>query len=114
MPHRDLNVLDAAELAAKRIQLLLDAKKGRLLYRTQIQDAAGGIPANITEGFGRKTRADRDYKLGVARGEADETISRLRTNYEVGRISKRQFDPIFNLLVTIVKMLDSLIGRPVF
>ena len=112
MPHRDLRVLDAAQLAAARLNDLIDASpRGQLLYVTQLRDSVGGVPGNIAEGVGRRRGADRIYKFEIARGEADETLSRLKVNYETGRIGGRDYWPIHSLLQTVVKMLDVLIRR---
>ena len=51
------------------------------------------------------------YKFQIARGEADETLSRLKVNYETGRIGGKDYWPIHSLLQTVVKMLDVLIRR---
>ena len=111
MAYHGLRVLEAAQLAALKLHTLLDrAPRGRILYVAQLRDAVGGIPGNIAEGLGREEGPDRIYKYVVARGEADETISRLRTNFEVGRIRAKDYWAIRNLLCTVVKMLNSLIN----
>ena len=74
----------------------------------------GRAPASAptsAKGFGRREGADRKYRLEIARGEAEETISWLRSNYTSNRITSGQYWPIHNLLVTIVKMLTALIKR---
>lgn len=112
MSHRGLRVFDAAQRAAVLVNDLIDrSPKGRLLYIAQLRDAAGGVPANIAEGLGRRRGADRTYKFEVARGEADETLSRLKTNFETSRIAPSDYWPVRNVLTTVVKMLDSLINR---
>ena len=64
---------------------------------------------NIAEGFARALRPGRDYKLRVARGEPEEAMSYLQTNYRSGRLRRRDFRPLHNRYVTIVQMLDSLL-----
>jgi four helix bundle protein len=110
MSYHGLKVLEAAQLAALKLNTLIDAApRGRIICSTQLRDAVTGIPGNIAEGLGREEGADRNYKYVVARGEADETISRLKTNFEAGRIPAKDYWPLRNLLKTIVKMLDGLI-----
>jgi four helix bundle protein len=46
--------------------------------------------------------------LAIARGEAEETISHLRLNVAAKRIAIADFWRLRNRLVTIVKMLNSL------
>ena len=111
MTYRDLDVLDAAQRAADGVNRLIDRSPRRLLHKGQLIDSSQAIPANIAEGFGRRRGPDRAYKLDVARGEANETIRHLKSNFNVDRIERSDYWPLHNLLVTIVKMLDSLIGR---
>ena len=49
--------------------------------------------------------------LRIARGEAEETIRHLQANYRCGRVQASDYWPLHNLLVVIVKMLNSLIYR---
>ena len=112
MPHRGLRVLEAAQRASLQVNQLIDrAPRGALLYVGQLRDSVGSVPANIAEGLGRERGADRTYKYIVARGEAEETLSRLKTNFEAEHIGPKDYWPIHNLLQTIVKMLDALINR---
>jgi four helix bundle protein len=112
MPPRNLNVLDAAELAAERLNRLIDRiGHRRLLHVAQMRDSAQSVSANIREGFGRATRAERDNKLRLARGVAEETLCRLRANLRVDRITKRDYWPVYNLFRAVIKMLDELLNQ---
>jgi four helix bundle protein len=111
MPHRNLNVLDAAEQAAKQVNALIDrSKRPPLLHAKQLRDSAQSVAANIAEGFGRGTGRDRDRPLEIARGESEETICHLKANYEADRISPNDYHPLRNRYVVIVKMLNSLLN----
>ena len=109
MPHRDLDVLDAANKAADGVNRLIDASERRLLHVAQMRDSVQSISANISEGFGRGKGRDRARPLEIARGEAEETIQHLSANYRSNRIVAREYWPLRNLLVVIVKMLNSLL-----
>lgn len=110
MAHRDLDVLDAAERAADGVNRLIDrSPPGRLLYVSQMRASVQSISANISEGFGRGKRRDREQPLKIARGEAEETIRHLAANLRTDRIARRDYQPLHNLLVVIVKMLNSLL-----
>jgi four helix bundle protein len=111
MPHRDLNVLDAAEQVADGVNLLIDRTTRRLLHVGQMRDSAQSISANISEGFGREPGRDRTRPLVIARGEAEETIRHLRANYRSKRIPPADYWPLRNRLLVIVKMLNSLINH---
>ena len=111
MPHRDLNVLDAAERASKQLNLLIDrSPAGRLLYVRQMRKSVQSISANISEGFGRGKGRFRAHPLEIARGETEETIQHLKANFRTDRIDPKDYWPIHHLLVVIVKMLNSLLN----
>jgi four helix bundle protein len=82
----------------------------QLLHVSQMRDAAQSVPANISEGFGRATRAERDNKLRVARGENEEAISHLRANLRLQRLTKRDYWPVYNVFRAVGKMLDGLLN----
>ena len=104
--HRNLAVLDAAEQLAGAVTRLSDRTR-RLLHRQQLLKAAQSVSANIAEGFGRASLPDRNSRLVIARGEAEETIKHLRANFTCTRITPADYWPLHNRAVTIVKMLNS-------
>ena len=79
-----------------------------MMHVWQIRDSVQSIGANIAEGFGRGSGADRARLLRIARGEAEESIRHLGANLRAKRITPEDYWPIHNLLVVIVKMLNSL------
>ncbi len=110
MPHRDLRLFEATERIVDQVNALLDGPLGgRMLYVVQLRDAVESINANVSEGFGRGEGRDRMYRLRIARGEAEETIKHLGANYRSKRIPQKRYWPTHNLLVVIVKMIDSLL-----
>lgn len=109
-PHRDLDVLDAAEQVADEVNELLDAPRARVIHRTQLRNSAQSVPANIAEGFAKDARPDRNKSLRIAKGEAEETIRHLRANYASQRIDRSVYWRVHNRLVTIVKMLNALLA----
>jgi len=111
MPHRNLNVLDAAEQAAKQINALIDRPaRPPLLHVRQMRDSAQSVVANIAEGFGRGSGRDRDRPLEIARGESEETIRHLNANFHANRIGANDYYPMRNRYVVIVKMLNSVLN----
>jgi len=112
MPHRNLNLLDASERAADQVNGLIDGPSGwRLLHVIQLRNSVQSITANIAEGFGRGTDKDRARLLRIARGEAEETIRHLNANFRANRVTPHHYWSIHNLLVVIVKMLNSFLSR---
>ncbi len=108
---RDLAVLDAARLVAKDVNRLL-AGLPRILHSEQLRDAAQSIGANIAEGFGRGPGADRARFVRMARGSAEECIQHLRANSDAGLLVDSRRWPIHNRLVTVIRMIDSLLRSP--
>jgi len=104
-------VLDAADRVADEVNRLIDEGPRQLIHVTQLRDSAQSIAANISEGFGRGAGGERSRALRVARGEAEETIRHLRANFESDRINEAVFWRIRNRLITIVRMLTSLLNR---
>ena len=112
MPHRNLNVLDAAEQAAQQVNALIDRPTGPpLLHIRQLRDSSQSVVANIAEGFGRGAGRDRDRPLESARGESEETIRHLNANFLAHRLAASDYHRVRNRYVVIVKMLNSLIYR---
>ena len=107
--HRNLAVLDAADVVADEINRLIDNSPRRLIHVHQSRKASQSIGANVSEGFGRGPGPERDQKLRVARGEAEETIRHLRANYASNRITRTDFWRLRNRLVAIIRMLSSLL-----
>jgi four helix bundle protein len=107
--HRNLDVADAAEQFAVAVTLLSD-RTARLLHRQQLLKAVQSVSSNIGEAFGRATIADRNNRLVIARGEAEESIKHLRLNLNTKRISPKEYWPLYNRAVTIVKMLNSFLA----
>ncbi len=70
----------------------------------------GSISANISEGFGRKTRADYERFLIIARGSTTETQSWLIKCKDLGYIPEEQFHARDSVCIEIIKMLNALIG----
>src|SRR5688572_2690359 len=104
MPFRNLDVLDAAEPAADLVNALIErSTRPRLWHARQMRDSVQSVAANIAEGFGRGTGRDRDRSLGIARGEAEETIRHLSATFRANRIGAKDYWPVHNLLVVIVK-----------
>jgi four helix bundle protein len=112
MAYRDLRVLEASQRAADKVIALIHRPSGRnLLHTKQMIDSVQSIAANISEGFGRGTAGDRARLLRIARGEAEETIQHLGANLRARRLAPKDYWVIKNLLVVVVRMLNSLLAK---
>src|ERR1043165_445432 len=111
-PRRRVAVQEAADLVSDEGNRLLDSKSSkRLLHVAQLRKSANSVSANIAEGLGRGEGAARDDKYRTARGEAKETISHLRSNFAAERIQSSVYWRLRNRSMTVIKMLDSLLGE---
>jgi four helix bundle protein len=110
MSYRDLKVLDAADQAADRLNAIIDrSPRGLLLHVQQMRDSVQSIGANISEAFGRGDGRDREHPREIARGEAEETIRHIGSNFRARRMQPADYWPLRNLHVVIVKMLSSML-----
>jgi len=111
-PRRRVAVQEAAELVLDEVNRMLDSKpRKRLLHVAQLRKSANSVSANIAEGLGRGQGDARNDKYRTARGEAKETISHLRSNFAAERIPSSVYWRLRNRCMTIIKMLDSLVGE---
>ena len=106
---RKLALEDAADLAVDRVNRLIDESPKRLIYVSQMRKSVGAVSAQVAEGFGRGPGPERNHKLRMANGEAEETIRHLRANWQSGRLENRTFWSIRDLLITITKMIEALL-----
>ena len=94
---------------AKDIQLF---PKNRIAWviTDQIVKSSASISTNISEGFGRKTRADYEHFLIIARGSTTETQNWLLKCADLNYISKETLRLRDDDCIEILKMINSLIG----
>jgi four helix bundle protein len=109
--HQNLAVLDAAEQIVAEVVQLTTAKSSRLLFKAQLLKSVQSVNANIGEASGRATKADRNRSLGIARAEAEETVRHLPANKKANRIEPRAYWRLHSRLVTVIKMIGSLMRR---
>ena len=78
---------------------------------SQIRRSANSTPANIAEGFGRKTLKDKSHFYTIARGSAYETQNHLLYGNKVQYFSddnaKRLFNEYSNLIFELNKIMKS-------
>lgn len=109
---RRVAVQDAADLVLDEVNRVIDSSpRKRLLHVAQLRKSANSMSANIAEGLGRGEGAARNDEYRTARGEAKETISHLRSNFEAERIPNSVYWRLRNRSMTVIKMLDSLLGE---
>ncbi len=112
MAHRRrVAVQEAADLVADEVNRMIDSSpKPSLIHVAQLRRSSNSVSANIAEGLGRGEGAARNDRYRTARGEAKETISHLRSNFAAERIPSSLYWRLRNRSMTVIKMLDSLLG----
>lgn len=108
-----LRALDAAQLlATEAIAATSDFPSPEPAgLRRQLSEAANSIPANIAEGLGRGTSAERLNRLRLARGSLEEAQSHLKVSWRAGYLKTATFYRLWNLSVVLGRMIAGLIAR---
>lgn len=78
-------------------------------FRDQMQRAVISIMNNIAEGFERRGDKELKHFLFIAKGSCGEVRSMLYISYELGYITKQDFDRLYALSVEISKLLSGFI-----
>jgi four helix bundle protein len=112
MAKRKPAIQEAADLVRDEVNQVLDStRRKRMLDVAQLRSSASSVSANIAEGLGRGDGAARNDKYRTARGEAEETISHLKSNFNANRIESVVYWRLRNRSLTVIKMLDALLGE---
>ena len=108
-----LRALELAQILQKEILSALDDYKGRDVarVRAQLAESIGSVAANIAEGYGRGTKAERVNRLRIARGEMEETQAHLNIAVRCSYMSTERFYPIWNRTVVLHRMLAKLMRK---
>lgn len=77
----------------------------------QIRRCSVSIPSNIAEGFLRGHKAEYVQFLRIAYGSGAELETQLLIAHRIKYINNKEFEMVENLIVEIMKMLNSLINR---
>jgi len=76
----------------------------------QIRRSVVSIAANIAEGFGRRTKADRTHFYDMARGSLAELQSHLIISVDIKYLAEKSFRTLVEQSVECNKMLTGLIN----
>ena len=77
---------------------------------SQLRRAAVSVPSNISEGYGRRSRADYVHFLYMARGSANELETELLLSARLGFGSSDQIDSCLALTCEIQRILKGLVA----
>ncbi len=98
--------------ADKVCTLTRDLPRGYFFLADQLNRAALSIAANIAEGNGRFTKADRRNFFGIARGSVQECVPLLELAARQGLLKSDRHEQLKSDLEEIAKMLSGLISGP--
>ena|SRR3989338_6190599 len=73
---------------------------------SQLRRSASSIPANITEGFYRKSTRELIHFLYNARGSVGETMYHLRLAWDLGYIEDKDYQNLEQSYADVVKQLN--------
>jgi four helix bundle protein len=107
---KTLRVYQAALAYAAAVGRYLRSSSVPAKDAEQLRSAAKSIADNISEGHGLGIGKNRRRVYRLARGSAQESLSQLRELLDDGLLPRKQFYALFNLGLTIVKMLNEQIG----
>jgi four helix bundle protein len=108
----DLTVWQKAHELALFVHKLTERFPAREKFgiTSQIRRAAASPPANIAEGFGRRTTGELLRSLQIARGEVEETRYFLILGRDLGFVSAADFEVGVANCDTVGKLINALAG----
>ncbi len=108
----DLEVWQKAHQLALETYQVTDKFPDRERYGivSQIRRSVTSVPANIAEGFGRRTTKELLQFLVNANGSLEETRYFLILSRDLGYLSKERFEELGKLCTSVAQMISAL-GR---
>ena len=77
----------------------------------QIRRASVSIPANISEGYGRRSKGDYTRFLNISQGSINELQTHLILSERVGLCEKKDIELILSLILEETRMIAALIKK---
>ena len=75
---------------------------------SQIRRSASAVPANIAEGFGRRTTRELLRSIQIARGELEETRYFLILARDLGHVQRSEFDRATEACDSVGRLINAL------
>jgi len=109
---RELEVWQKAHRLVLEIYRLTDKFQDRERFGivSQIRRSAASVPANIAEGFGRRTTKELLQFLVTANGSLEETRYFLILSRDLGYLREESFDELDKVCTSIAQMIAAM-GR---
>lgn len=96
------------EFAALALDIVNGLPRGSAKLADQLWRSASSIPANIAEGVGKRSVAERRHHYTIARGSAFESASHLDIVKLLGATDDDDINNGKRMLLEIVKMLTAM------
>lgn len=77
----------------------------------QIRRAASSIPANIVEGYGRRSDPEMNRFFQIARGSATELEYHLLLSRDLGYLASTKYNALIQQLTEVEKMLSAFTAK---
>jgi four helix bundle protein len=110
--HRDLQIwqksMDLVTNVYKEVENFPDYEKFGLT--SQIRRSSVSIPANIAEGFGRRSKKEFRRFLNISMGSLFEIQTELEVSYNLKYLDKDTFEQLYEDTREIERMISSFIS----
>src|SRR5215470_13014635 len=107
---RDLEVWQRAHRLVLNLYRVTGSfpKEERFGVVSQLRRAAFSIPANIAEGFGRRSTEELLQSLAIANGSLEETRYFVLLSCDLGYVTKQQLNDLDEQLNAVAQMISAL------
>lgn len=107
---RQLRVYTNSKELVKYVYVLLKKYPEEEKYAlcSQIRRAVTSIPINIAEGFGRFSSKEKTRFIEISFGSLTEISCELEISYELGYITKEEYEEAESQIIIISKQLSNL------
>ena len=110
--HKDLRVWQQSiEMVTSIYLMTKDFPKEELFgLVSQMHRAVVSVPSNIAEGYARGTDREKLHFLRISSGSISEIDTQLMLSLNLGYISQETYDELSEMITSIWKQLNALIG----
>ena len=107
---RKLNVYVNSKELTKYVYALIKQfpQEEKFALCSQIRRAVTSIPINIAEGFGRFSQKEKARFVEIAFGSLTELFCEMEISYELGYLTKEQYEKTERQITLISKQLSNL------
>ena len=107
---RKLNVYVSSKELTKYVYALIKQfpQEEKFALCSQIRRAVTSIPINIAEGFGRFSQKEKARFVEIAFGSLTELFCEMEISYELGYLTKEQYEETEHQMTIISKQLSNL------